>query len=160
MSESQAMHSEAKWEYDGPFLNWYPKNAQGTVANWFCYAVRDGVKTIHGVLQMVEYHARRKSATDAMTEEVLAQLIDDLGSQEAEDFAAFILWRESLPAEEKARLKAESETQHRNAYMAQERATVKQLSYLKALGCKVIPASKLEASQLIEEFLSKKGRAA
>lgn len=150
-------HSE-KWDYDGVFLTWYPRAAQGTVANWFCYAVRDGATLRHQVLQQVEYQAmrRRGRATEAMTEEVLAQLIGDLCSEEAEDFAAFILWRESLSAEEKERLKSAGGASHRDNYMAQEPATEKQKKYLKSLGCPTVPQSKLEASRLIEEHLSKK----
>lgn len=160
MNQNQPISFE-KWDYDGQFLSWYPRAAQSTVANWFCYAVRDGATMVHQILQQVEYQAiRRKGrASEAVTEEVLDQLIDDLNSDEARDFAAFILWRESLPVEEKTRLKAESGKQHVNNYMAQEAATGKQLSYLKSLGCKTVPQSKLEASQLIEQHLSAKAGA-
>lgn len=34
------------WEFKGEFLNKYPRYAQSTIMNLFCYAVRDGFTTV------------------------------------------------------------------------------------------------------------------
>jgi hypothetical protein len=147
-----------KWDYDGEFLTWFPKAAQSTIANWFCYAVRDGAANVNQVLQQVEYKAMRRlnHPTEAITSDVLGDLIKNIGCPEAEDFAAFIMEREALSPEEKEQLKASNDTGYRNAYMANEEPTAKQLSYLKSLGCKNAPASKLEASRMIDSLVKAK----
>lgn len=143
-----------QWEYDGQYLVQFPKLAHGTIANYFCYAVRDGFTGVGGVLSNVEFQARRRIGRVegcAVNDEVLETLIASLGSEDAEDFALFILWREQLPPDERTRLKEVSGTTYRNGYMAQQPATEKQIKYLRALGCQAVPQSKLEASQLIEQ---------
>lgn len=147
------------WNFDGKFLADYPKAGHGTIANWFCYAVRDGASTVDEVLSAVEHTVLRKIPVDdtySLSNDDLATLLEHLLDPEAEEFAAFIIERESLPAEERTRLKAASGTEYQKAYMANEPPTEKQIDYLKALKCATVPASKLEASQLIGEILKKK----
>ena len=101
----------SSWEYDGQFLTRYPRLGQGTVCNWFCYAVRDGAKTVPEVLSQVEYTVRRRMPVHegySLSNDDLTALLEHLTDPEAEDFAAFILEREALPHEEKERLKAAS----------------------------------------------------
>lgn len=147
------------WNYEGKFLQDYPKAGQGTITNWFCYAVRDGAKTVPEVLSAVEYTVQRKMPVDddySLSNDDLITLLEHLLNLEAEDFAAFIIERESLPADERERLKSASGKAYQQSYMANEPPTPKQLSYLKYLKCPTVPTSKLQASQLIDEILKAK----
>ncbi len=147
------------WNFDGKFLVDYPRAGQGTITNWFCYAVRDGQTTVSGVLSAVEYTVRKRMPVSdgySLTDDDLTILLEHLLDPEAEEFAAFILERESLPPEERERLKAASGKIYQQEYMASEQPTAKQLSYLKYLKCETVPASKLQASQLIDEILKAK----
>ena len=147
------------WNFDGKFLMDYPKAGQGTITNWFCYAVRDGAKTVSEVLSAVEYTVQRKIPVDdtySLSNDDLATLLEHLLDPEAEEFAAFIIEREALPADERERLKAASGKVYQQAYMANQQPTNEQLSYLKYLKCPTAPTSKLEASQLIDALLKEK----
>ena len=115
-----------KWEYDGQFLKRYPKLGQGTICNWFCYAVRDGARTVSEVLSNVEHTVRRRMPMRdgySLSNDDLEALLEHLLDPEAEDFAAFILEREALSPEEKERLKADSDKQYQQAYMAEQPPT-------------------------------------
>lgn len=144
-----------KWDYEGEYLKQFPRLAQGTVANYFCYAVRDGFKQVEAILSDVEYRAQRhkgRSPDNAVNDDVLNLVIASLENDEARRFAEFILWRESLSLAEKTKLKADSNTVYRNEYLSHQPATDKQKAYLCSLGCTVEPESKTHASQLIEQF--------
>lgn len=146
----------SSWNYDGKFLLDYPKAGQGTITNWFCYAVRDGAKTPREVLAQVEYTVRRKMPVDerySLSNGDLERLLEHLLDPEAEDFAAFIIERESLPNDVRERLKAASGATYQQAYMAEQPPTEKQLSYLRSLGCQEVPTTKLQASQFIDQCL-------
>lgn len=147
------------WNFDGKFLADYPRAGQGTITNWFCYAVRDGAKTPSEVLSTVAYTVQRRIGVNqnySLSDADLLTLLEHLTDPEADEFAAFIIERESLPADERERLKAESGKTYQQAYMANEPPTEKQVSYLKYLKCATVPTSKLEASQLIDEILKAK----
>jgi len=153
----------SSWNYDGKFLTRYPQNTQSTISNLFCHAVRDGMKTVFQVLGEVEYQARRRKGKhnqSYLTDEWLDVLIEHLSDEEAEDFAAFIIERENLTLDEKTKLKEQSGVQYQQQYMAEQPPTDKQLKYLKSLGCETVPETKLEASQLIDQYLKTKGKAA
>lgn len=147
------------WNYEGKFLQDYPKAGQGTITNWFCYAVRDGAKTPREVLSQVEYTVQRKMPVSddySLSNDDLATLLEHLTDPEAEDFAAFIIEREALPVDVREKLKAASGATYQQAYMAGQPPTEKQINYLKKLGCKETPTSKAHASQLIDACLRQK----
>lgn len=147
------------WNYDGKFLADYPKAGQGTITNWFCYAIRDGAKTPAEVLSNVEYTIRRRIPVGdgySLSDDDLYALLDHLADPEAEDFAAFLIEREALPVDVREKLKAASGANYQQAYMANQEPTEKQLSYLRSLKCTQVPNTKLEASQLIDQMLKAK----
>ena len=75
---------------------------------------------------------------------------------EAEDYGRVMLAYHELPADQKWEANQErQELYQRNAMeqsLSARPASVKQLAYLKALGCAQVPTSGLEASKLIEQF--------
>jgi hypothetical protein len=151
------------WNYEGEFLQKYPRLAQGTVMNLFCYAFRDGARSVTAILQQVEYQARRRmgrNTSEHLTDEWLSVLVEDLLTDEAQNLASFVIWRESLPAEERQALKRTAETAHVAQHMQGQPPTAKQLKYLASLGCTTTPADKYEASRLIDQWLHEKQGAA
>jgi hypothetical protein len=146
------------WDYQGDWLNYFPRNTHSTIINLFCYAVREGCETEMEVLQNVEYQARRRRGrnnSSCLTDEWIDKLVIQLLDEEAGNLAAHILWRERLPQDERAKLKAKAGSVHVAAYMAQHPPTEKQLSYLRRLGCKETPKSRQEASEWIDARVGK-----
>lgn len=155
--------SERKWDYDGAFLEQFPQNYRGVVVNVFCEAVRDGYRTLDGLVQEARARAsakvdcpapwEREESLDAMT--ILKRA---LGDGEGRDLAAHVLWRESLPYAERQRLKKESKRENGVEYakwrMAKLDPTDKQLLYLKRLGCNTVPKTRLEAHDLIDQYVN------
>ena len=142
-----------KYDYQGPFLELWPAARRSLIVNQFCFAVRDGAKDADEVLQSVRADAEKRIDAGYETQvDSQKVLLLALETDEARKFAEFILWRESLPYEEKQRLKDESGQSYRAAWMQQRPATPKQLKYLEALACHIIPASMAEASQLIDQY--------
>ncbi len=92
------------------------------------------------------------------------QIIAVVETPEAENFARFILWRESLSHAERARLKDVSVAAKGGVYAKQAMAslapTEKQLALLRNKRCAVVPQTRLEASELIDGILNGKGKAA
>lgn len=152
----------SQWDYQGSFLSLFPKNTQSTIANLFCNAVRGGAKTIPDIIQAVEWDLirRQQEGYEGCLATIMDQLhdavIDPAG--DAPNFAAFILWREGLTPEAKARLKAGKGRPYVDQFMAQQPATEPQLRALRNLGVKEVPASKLQASEWIEKICGKGGR--
>lgn len=144
-----------KYEYDGSFLKSWPPLRRGVVGNYFYDAVRRGAKDVEALLDAVEEFAQGKfnmygdAGNEGQDLRVLLSLIDDL---ETRKFAEYVLWRESLSLEERRRLKSEAGSDYRAAWMAQKPPTAKQLKYLEALACHIVPANMQEASQLIEKY--------
>lgn len=154
--------SERKWNYDGDFLEQFPANHKGVVANVFCGRVREGCRTVDEVIKAARAFAAERLLRPNSWEtegalEAMATLKQSLGDGEGRDFAEHILWRESLPFAERKRLKEEAQAEGARTYsqfrMAKLDPTEKQLAYLKTLGCKIIPQTRLEASELIERHL-------
>ena len=146
----------SQWDYQGSFLSLFPKNTQSTIANLFCNAVRGGAKTIPDIIQAAEWDLiRRQQEGD---EGCLATIMDQLHDAvidpagDAPNFAAFILWREGLTPEAKARLKADKGRPYAEQKMSGEAATPAQLRYLQGLGVTDVPDSKLQASQWIDKI--------
>lgn len=159
-----------QWNYDGDFLKQFPQTHTGAVANAFCERFREGNRDVKSLLAAVrrwavgqgsefgrfteEYLATQGYANGTRAYRLLASVVD---TEEAEKFAAFIIWRESLPWSEKQRLKQESRAEGRETFvrqaMADKEPTEKQLRYLKSLGVSTVPRTRLEASELIEVAL-------
>lgn len=157
-----------QWDYPGTFLAAFPKNAQSTIANLFCNAVRKGAHAVGTIIADVEWdliQRQEEGCTNCLAPIIVRlhdAVIDPAG--DARNFAAFILWRESLSPENKAKLKSQkgrefiTSAQGKEflaAKMATEPPTDAQLKYLVALGCPTVPKTKLEASQLIEQYKKK-----
>ena len=146
----------SQWDYQGSFLSLFPKNTQSTIANLFCNAVRGGAKTIPDIIQAVEWDLirRQQEGYEGCLATIMDQLhdavIDPAG--DAPNFAAFILWREGLTPEAKARLKADKGRPYAEQKMSGEAATPAQLRYLQGLGVTDVPDSKLQASQWIDKI--------
>ena len=146
----------SQWDYQGSFLSLFPQNTQSTIANLFCNAVRGGAKTIPDIIQAVEWDLirRQQEGYEGCLATIMDQLhdavIDPAG--DAPNFAAFILWREGLTPEAKARLKADKGRPYAEQKMSGEAATPAQLRYLQGLGVTDVPDSKLQASQWIDKI--------
>lgn len=144
-----------KYDYEGPFLELWPAARRSLIVNQFCFAVRRGAKDADAILGAVGADAQKRFAEhgDAGEQgESQRVLLLAIETNEARNFAEFILWRESLPYSEKQRLKNEAGKDYQRAYMARNPPTQKQLKYLEALACHIIPANRLEASQLIDKY--------
>lgn len=138
-----------KWNFSGNFLAEFDTNYAGAIGNIFCQAVRAGAEDADEVLDYVAKHSANRTA-----QSVYRLLNNSLESIEAREFAEHILWRENLPREVSEKLKNEAKRENLNNLMNVQPPTEKQLSYLKALGCKIEPGSKLEASNLISMLKS------
>lgn len=148
-----------KWDYEGSFLQNFDANYTGAIGNIFCQAVRSGAEDVQEVLEYVRRDARHKLRSDYGSDsrnQNYQMLLHCLEDAEAYEFAEHILWRENLPADESRRLKEESRREGLNNFMSHQEPTEKQLSYLHSLGCREMPKSKLEASNLINQWLKKK----
>lgn len=141
-----------QWDAPNNYVMQFNPNFRGIIGHLFCNAVRHGCDDVQSILDWVEQ--------DCMTREnpVYRDVINTLYDGEAWDFAQHMLDRESLPREEQIRLKNESKASNQfvKARMADDVPTDKQLAYLKVLGCKTVPTSKLEASDLISQFKASK----
>lgn len=148
-----------KWNYSGIFLTEFDANYTGSIGNIFCQAVRNGAETVDDVMDYVERDCRRRLRSEYITTDAARNynsLMQSTETDEAQEFAAHILWRESLPKETARKLKDEAKREGLNSLMEAQPPTEPQQSYLKSLFCPIVPKSKLEASNLIGEYLAKK----
>lgn len=135
-------------------LDQFPQERRSVIASRFFTAAREceGAGTVDAVLRKVKAGAILRMVVakcEQWTEE--RNLLSALETKVAREYAREVLAREALPPEEKQRLKAERQEHFRRDYLRAQTPTEKQLSYLKSLGCKTVPADRLEASQLIEQ---------
>jgi len=139
-----------KWDFEGDYLKQFSKDYRGTIGDRFCQAVRNGNEDAEAILNAVRTDVAGRSG------QVWLDVENSLSTGDAWDFAQHILDRESLPYEEKIRLKNESKADYTSEYvqskMASEPPTFKQLNYLEGLRCHIVPKTKLEASVLIDEL--------
>lgn len=144
-----------KYDYEGSFLESWPSARRSLIVNQFCFAVRRGAKTVDAALWAVAADAQNRFAEQGDgTEQGEAQriLLSVIDAEETRKFAEFILRRESLPYLEKQKLKEAAGHDYKLAWMKKTPPTEKQLKYLEALACHVIPQNRLEASELIDKY--------
>ena len=151
------------WNYDGNFLEAFEPKRRSLISNMFCNAVRRGKATTGEVIDFVRADALKRLDIsgcyypgEAGVIKSLELLLSVLETSEAWKYAEFIIKRESLPSEQKAKLKRESGIDYAKAAMQEQSPTEKQLSYLKSLGCLTVPKTKLEAMELINKMLEQK----
>jgi hypothetical protein len=87
------------------FLALWEPNRRSLIANQFCHAVREGVKTPEGVIALVRADAYKRllyPSEQSPSQELLLSVID---TTEAREFAKFIIEREAKPREEREREK-------------------------------------------------------
>ncbi|XP_052731014.1 ATP-dependent DNA helicase SRS2-like protein At4g25120 isoform X2 [Vigna angularis] len=105
--------------------------------------------------------AKKKAFQDPkrlLDKDLLNTLKPCLSCDEAFQYAQYVLRWEQIPADKRAHLMREKQEHFlklkiENA-MGSATPTVKQISYLKKLGCTVTPTSRLHASHLIEQYKS------
>lgn len=138
------------------FLDNFEPLRRSGIASQFFGAVRSGALTEDEVIGSVKGDALRRTLTaEGERLETQKQLIDLLETDEARVYAAEIIMRESLSIEEKWRLKRERQQHYRREYLRAQSPTERQLSFLKSLGCQVLPASRWEASEMIDGHVSR-----
>lgn len=146
------------WEYEGEFLNQFPKDYRGAIGHMFCQRIREGARTPQEVIRNLRMLFQDGHTHWGRLSPAALALIrsNALRTAMAEEFAAFLIERESLPHEERQKLKRDFQIRNGADFarqaMAEQPPTEKQLKYLKALGCKETPRSKLEASDLITRY--------
>lgn len=145
-------------EQDKIFITMFPEKKRSLVANQFCGAVRAGAKTSENVLEWVSFDCRKRLEDRYATpesREVQEKLLNMLDTDEAENYANYTLWWETLTPQQKETYRKPLILDYRAAAISRKPVTEPQLGLLRKLGCPTIPQNRLEASQLIEEYLAK-----
>lgn len=153
------------WNYTGPFLEPFCQNGRNLIAQMFCNAFRKGkCRTPQSMVEWIADDVVRRreelrhptslrlSPYPEYWDSTLRAIWQEIDSEEIYDYAAFILWRESLSPEEKERLKKTTGIDYATPKMENKAPSEKQLKYLRGLRCHVIPQTMAEASRLIEEY--------
>jgi hypothetical protein len=143
------------------FLARLPEDARSVAANLFLRQVRVGLtdpaeisRAVVREVQQRVHNGHRSRCDDVKAEALLVAL--NTHPAEAKVFAAWCRWWELLPSTERARLKDQRSEQHRQAWLAHQPPTAAQLGLLARLGCVAEPASKGEASTLIDRLLQQR----
>lgn len=140
------------------FLEHFPAPKRSLIMNQFCDAYRKGNRSVDSILETVMVGALKRCESDSVSDiEIQRTLynlcaLDDLAPLMAE----YVIWWEELDAKTKNEIKQARQSGYVNSHMAVQPPSPRQLKYLEVLGCKKIPKSKLEASNLIEECLNGK----
>lgn len=135
------------------FLSYFPPEYRSTAANCLLEAVRQGCTTPQEVMDHALSAAyRRIYGSEAFT---LLLLLAEEDPEALLAGARWALWWESLPFDERQRIKRERSEEALSRWMEEQPPTEKQLSYLRILGHTGEVANRLEASRLIERL---KGR--
>lgn len=143
-----------KWDYEGKFLERFEARWRGTIGDQVCRIIRDGRETVNEVVSAMQ--RKCEANFEERSGDFYKQLHTAIDTFDGRDFVHFLLRREALPYEEKMRLKEEARQKSAKAFMSHQPPTERQMTYLKSLGCNVLPKSKLEASELIDQWLRKK----
>lgn len=138
----------------GLFLSYFPPEYRSTAANCLLEAVRRGCTTPPEVVDHALSAAyRRIYGSEAFT---LLLLLAEVDPKALLAGARWALWWESLPFDERQRLKRERSEEAVTRWMEEQPPTEKQLSYLRILGHTGEVANRLEASRLIEQLKGRK----
>ena len=132
---------------------------RSVIANTFCYAVRNGHATVDALLTAVRQRMTERAMERDLSEEdvsVFLRVITLIEQGKATNYAKFIIHRESLSKGERGRSKHKSSAVHIRNYMKDKPPTDKQLDFLRKSGCEVIPSNRLEASDLITDYVNRK----
>ncbi|KAL1819959.1 hypothetical protein ACET3Z_014828 [Daucus carota] len=88
--------------------------------------------------------------------DVLRELKSCLSTDEAFQYAEYVLQWERIPADQRAYIMKEKQEhflkQRIENAMGSSEPTPKQIGYLRSLGCTIVPTSRLHASRLIEQY--------
>ncbi len=126
------------------FLGYFEPAKRATVANIFLEPIRRGIKDPEAVMTTVYEQTKRKEDKRYITETIYNFI------NEAKAYIEYLQDWEKLPDSEKQYYKNIQAKKAVKAYMAKEKPTEKQLSYLKVLGYTgPAPDSKADASELI-----------
>jgi hypothetical protein len=147
-----------------PILGRLPAGQRGPIMNAFLAPIRTGETDPHKIVQIAlarlkNQLQRRASWRPADAHEALRQAIMTIISHPSETLmlAEEAIAYERLPQAEKDRLKAQRGERYRQEHMATLPPTRRQIAYLHALGHQGPVKSRLQASQLIDALLAKKG---
>lgn len=149
------------------FLDRFPQRNRSWVANLFLGAVRDGITDPYDVLAVVADRVQedmRRSArwpSEWSTERIARgrRLLDALRTADARPYAVWCVEYDRLPRAARDALRAAEGHLHRTAWMAEQPPTERQMAYLRRLGYGgPDPASKLDASDLIDRLLRQAAR--
>lgn len=157
---STGANDSTAFAYSGPYLEQFPKNTRSLIVNMFCFAVRNGARTVDQVLDAVDASAWGRIVSPYATPEradIQRRVIESLNYDEARAFARFILQRERLTPDEKERRRAVERRVHARQWMEQQPPTERQIAFLKSLGCERQPKNRLEAGELISDCLRLEG---
>jgi hypothetical protein len=141
------------------FLDRFPPSQRGWLGSEFNIAVRDGARTVEEVL--VAVRSKTLARLDDLQLplkrcELLKAFLIALDEPDAEAYGQYVLTYESLPAGERDKIKLARNEEYKNAYLAGQQPTVKQLDYLRALGCPDVPHNRAEASILIDRWRTRR----
>ena len=143
----------------GNYLNQFAECNRSMVANMFYECRRQwigGTPSPADLVSAVCGRALTLFREGDSRGELLEQIYHSLREPEAAEFAKYVIWREALPAEERAKLKRESGEAFKQKFMAKQQPTAKQLSFLKSLGATEMPTDRATASRMIDELLKRK----
>lgn len=147
------------------FLAHFSETKRGTVANWFLLPIRDGhidpqVAVAHVIGQLTRRRDAAWTSEHARAEADFTIATIQTFRAEALAFAAYYIAYERLPAAERAALKERERAQHRDAWMAGNAPSDRQIAYLRRLGYTgPAPTTMRAASDAIDQLLTARGTA-
>jgi hypothetical protein len=144
------------------WLDQWPPTRRSTLANWFYAAVRSGLTTLPAIVDHVSatLHQRLQWTSDPAKREWLCQVLTSIREDPhaAEDYAGEVWALEQLPADAKARLKAERAQAFMIEAMRGREPSARQVAFLRSLGYTgAPPRERAEASAMIDRLLREKG---